>query len=197
MDRNFGLSLLVLFFLAPSANAFEQLWSPNQLGHYAIRGSDCAWIRSQQPKTCQPMTAEGRRRILALSHPSRYPRTRYQLPPRSTVPFSVETDCTRFVHAIYTQSGYPVPSIPTGGYSCLSTFRVIPEAQAQAGDVVLYPGHVGILEKNGRVVSATLGGRGRPATLPSHHPNFVSSIQSIERNQLARGPSQILRWQCQ
>ena len=196
----FRILLLVLLAALIQDRSFaqsvsESIWAP-QFQAQALQESHCARLFSEKPKPCKPMTAGSRRRILALASPERFPKTRYRLPPRLDVPFSQETDCTRFVRGIYAQAGYPVPQIPTDGFICLSTLKEVPDAQALAGDLVIYPGHVGILEKSGRVVSATLGGRGRPATLPPEHPSFVSSIQSVPRHLLARGPSKILRWVC-
>jgi len=54
-----------------------------------------------------------------------------------------ESDCSHLVHAIYERAGFPYPYVRSSNlYLGISEFRWVP--RPQSGDLVAWPGHVGI-----------------------------------------------------
>ncbi len=63
------------------------------------------------------------------------------------------TDCSGFVGGVYKHFGHPLPRSTDAMWSARSQyFDVIDASQAQAGDLVLYDGHVAMLTGNGAQV---------------------------------------------
>lgn len=60
-------------------------------------------------------------------------------------------DCSGFTSWVYAQHGISLPH-SSGAQAAMGT--VVPESEAQVGDLVHWPGHVGIYAGNGKVVDA-------------------------------------------
>lgn len=60
-------------------------------------------------------------------------------------------DCSGFIMSVYANFGYSVPRVSTDYYH---VGKVISEAELLPGDIVVYPGHVGIYYGNGMMVHA-------------------------------------------
>lgn len=62
-------------------------------------------------------------------------------------------DCSGFVMKIYEHFGYEIPRTTGAQWAwAIDNGKVIPEDQAQAGDLVLYDGHVAMLTGNGNEI---------------------------------------------
>ena len=67
------------------------------------------------------------------------------------------TDCSGFVRGVYAKFGV---SLPRTSYSMRSVGRAVSYSEIQPGDIVCYPGHVGIYAGNGQIVNAIGDGEG-------------------------------------
>ena len=136
-----------------------------------------------------------RRAILEHSDPKNFPKSRYQLPPPIGARAEEATDCSHFVHEIYDRVGLSYEYQSTQTLGCLTLFQKTEEAP-QAGDLILYRGHVGIYDGDDHVISATRGGRPpkERSTLDPSHPDFVSAITRYPVDTF--GKWQALRWRC-
>lgn len=155
---------------------------------------DCQKVKKMAVNHCQPMTDAKRNEILDFADPKNFPKTRYVSPPDRTKSITEETDCSTFIYEIYKKAGYDYPFSTTSAIGCLNMFKEVPAKDQKPGDLILFPYHVGILDENGKVVSATTGGGN--SKLPIDNENFKPSITRYSVNGLNMGPGKILQWTC-
>lgn len=136
------------------------------------------WTKSSS-QTCE-MSEEARDQILRIADPENYPNTRYRKRPRS---FPKETDCSHFVHQVYSMAGFPYQYQSSRHFSRAEEFEPIPVREAKPGDLVLFRNHIGILSKNYQIISATRQRR---------------SIQELEVHAFPRlkKSAQVFRYRC-
>ncbi|MGZ3711694.1 MAG: NlpC/P60 family protein, partial [Bdellovibrionota bacterium] len=113
-------------------------------------------FRSDDSGTCSALESSDRLFILQVADPVNYPSTRYRKGPNLRLSTKVETDCSHFVHEVYKQAGLPYAFRPTEGLVGAPEFEKVPDSEARAGDLLVMHGHVGILDEEGRLISATL-----------------------------------------
>src|SRR5262245_36357304 len=87
-------------------------------------------------RSCQPLTAEDRPRRLEAANPVNFPATRYRRGPSSRRGVEKETDCSHFVHEIYSRAGLPYSFRPTNELAKAKEFDILPEREAKAGDLM-------------------------------------------------------------
>lgn len=151
-------------------------------------------LRSSAPtprlggQNCLPLSDADRSRILEIASPSNFPATRYRRGPSSQKGIEKETDCSHFVHEVYKRAGLPFPFRPTAGLSEVREFDILPENEALPGDLMLFRGHVGIVDEQGKIISA----------LRTRNRRRKTSIASIDRRNFRsfRGKRYILRYRC-
>lgn len=159
-----GLALLVLFIAGCAA-------APLEYRRVGNRGQ------------CPVFSGADRARVLKHAHPANYPRSRYRKGAKSP---EVATDCSHFVHEVYRRAGLPYRYRDTAGLAHAPEFDLLPEHEARPGDLMLFRGHVGIVDHGGRIISATLFDR-RPG-----------SIRRLSRDSFPalRGQRYVLRYRC-
>jgi hypothetical protein len=168
---------------------------------------ECSKLKTQKSSHCQELTSEDRQKILTLADPKNFTKTRYQMHPRKGKSIEEETDCSHFANEIYRRAGFDFPYASTGNLTCVNTFQEIPNDQAQPGDLLLYKGHVGIMDKDGGLISATVGSdrfsgiRIERAKLSIDDKDFKSSISRIPKSKNAFshsgfGTPKVIRWGC-
>lgn len=137
---------------------------------------------------CEPLSGLHRQRILEVADPTNFPRTRYRRGPSSARGIEKETDCSRFVHEVYRRAGLPFPFHPTASMSDVREFDILPEKEALPGDLMLFRGHVGIVDEQGKIISA----------LRTRNRRRRTSIASIDRKNFRsfRGARYVLRYRC-
>ena len=137
---------------------------------------------------CNPLSAGDRERILAEASPENFPATRYRRGPSSAKAIEKETDCSQFVHQIYKRAGLPYSFAPTAHLANAREFDLLPEKEARPGDLMLFRGHVGIVDEDGKIISA----------LRTRHRKRKSSIAAIDRKHFRsfRGKRYVLRYRC-
>lgn len=137
---------------------------------------------------CQPLSQEDRQRILDEASPDNFPATRYRRGPSSAKGIEREADCSTFVHEVYRRAGLPYRFAPTAGMGNLREFDLLPEKEAQPGDMMLFRGHVGIVDEDGKIISA----------LRTRYRKRKSSIAAIDRKHFKsfRGKRYVLRYRC-
>jgi cell wall-associated NlpC family hydrolase len=136
---------------------------------------------------CPPITKADRQEILRLAQPNNFPKSRYKLRWNDRKPIEQETDCSKFVHEIYRRAGLPFPRATTKELGNLNQFVVVSPGRAKPGDLVVFPKHVGILNYDGKVISATQGGpRRRLATINNRDQRFRSSIVKSEKEDFSK-----------
>ncbi len=138
-------------------------------------------------QSCRPLTSADRARLLVAADPGNFPRTRYRQGPRA--PVERETDCSHFVHEIYRRAGLPYDFRSSRNLHTAPEFEVLPEEEARPGDVMVFRGHVGIVDENGQIISAT---RTRKRSL-------ASSITRQDRKNFHKprgGERYVLRYRC-
>ena len=137
---------------------------------------------------CKPLSLEDRKRVLAIAHPENFPLTRYRKGPRSERGLENETDCSHFVHEVYQRAGLPYNFRTTSELGKAEEFERLPEEAARPGDLMLFRGHVGIVDENGKIISA----------LRTRKRKRKSSIASIDRRffRTFRGQRYVLRYRC-
>lgn len=134
---------------------------------------------------CTPLSRQDRERLLEVADPENFPRTRYRQGPRYSV--EKETDCSRFVYEIYKRAGFKFDFRTSRELKNAPEFELLPESEARPGDLMLFRGHVGIVDSDGQIISATKT-RGRAK----------SSITRLNRSAFRpiRGALPVLRY-CQ
>jgi hypothetical protein len=142
----------------------------------------------RQGRTCRPLTNEERDRVLALADPSNFPSTRYRKGPNWSRGIEKETDCSHFVYEIYKRAGLPFGFKPTAELGNAREFDILPEDEAQPGDLMLFRGHVGIVDEKGKIISA----------LKTRRRKRKSSIAAIDRRYFKsiHGQRYVLRYRC-
>jgi cell wall-associated NlpC family hydrolase len=131
------------------------------------------------------MSKSDRLRLLELADPANFPRTRYREGPRYGI--EKETDCSHFVHEIYRRAGLRFGFQTTKNLKRAPEFELLPESAAKPGDLMLFRGHVGIVDEDGKIISATRNRRHRK-----------SSITRMSRSAFRpyRGARPVLRYRC-
>lgn len=135
--------------------------------------------------SCRPLGAKEREALLAQADPGMFPGARYR---KGGANIEKATDCSRFVHEIYRRAGLPYAFRSTHDLREAPEFDLVPEEEAQAGDLMLFRGHVGIVNHDGQIISAT---RVRSQRQPS-------SITTMDRSNFRsfRGRRPVLRYRC-
>jgi cell wall-associated NlpC family hydrolase len=154
----------------------------------------CTKIKSWRSKKCREFTTNDREKIIQISDPKNFPHTRYASPPDITKPIEVETDCSHFINEIYRRVGIDFPYVPTSLMRCLKYFKEVSNEEAKPGDLILYPKHVGILNKNGKIINSRVGGRQRLSTRHYGEEGFVPSIAELELSSF--GKPTFYKWSC-
>ena len=160
------------------------------------RDSLCKSLQNWKPKNCHELTTKDRETILKNADPENFTRTQYRSPPGSGVKTEEQTDCSNFVNEIFKRSGIEYPYADTSTFQCIQSFHETPTDQALPGDLVLYRGHIGILDTSGKVISATSGGPKKRSMRSPNDPDFIPSITRLNKNQAGEGKSKILQWRC-
>ena len=169
--------------------------SSKAIKHKGLKEKDpCKQIKAWKSKKCRELTTEDRDKIIKISDPENFPKTRYASPPDTTKPIEVETDCSHFTNEIYRRAGIDFPYVPTSLMRCLEYFKEVSMDEAKPGDLILYPIHVGILNKNRKIISPGRGGKKRFSTLAPADKNFIPSIQELNIN--AFGVPRFYKWRC-
>lgn len=137
---------------------------------------------------CHALAEEDRERILAIADPDNFPATRYRRGPNSARGIEKETDCSHFVHEVYKRAGLPYGFAPTAHLANSREFDLLPEKEARPGDLMLFRGHVGIIDEKGKIISA----------LRTRHRKRKTSIAAIDRKHFKsfRGKRYVLRYRC-
>lgn len=156
----------------------------------------CERVSTWTPSSCRELSNLDRQKILNLADPKNFLHTRYQSPPHANSRIEDETDCSNFVNEIYRRAGFEFPYADTSLISCLKVFREIPANQLNPGDLVLYSGHIGVVNDTGDVMSATWGGKQRLSMLPSSDARFIPAIKILPKDQAHPGSWKALRWGC-
>lgn len=151
--------------------------------HYTQRETPAV---DRSGRTCRPLSAEERERILALADPENFPATRYRKGPNGSL--EKETDCSHFVYEIYKRAGLPFSFKPTAELGNAREFDILPEDEAKPGDLMLFRGHVGIVDESGKIISA----------LRTRRRRRKSSIAAIDRRYFKsiHGQRYVLRYRC-
>jgi hypothetical protein len=138
---------------------------------------------------CKPLSMRDRLDLLTLASPANFPATRYR---RGALGSNLDkaTDCSHFVHEIYRRAGLTYGFRDTSQLKSAPEFDLLPEEEAMPGDMMLFRGHVGLVDHDGRIISATYThGRKRKGR---------SSITRLRRTAFKplRGRLSVLRYRC-
>jgi hypothetical protein len=157
---------------------------PSRDGRKGLFQYDTPAPALEESGSCTPLTAVDRARLLALANPSRFPHTRYHR--GSGRPLEKETDCSHFVHGIYRRAGLSFSFRSSRNLPDAPEFELLPKRAALPGDLMLFRGHVGIVDSNGYIISAT---RSR------HHRSSITRLppDAFRPSRLARP---VLRYRC-
>jgi hypothetical protein len=157
----------------------------------------CDRNRDYRPKYCHEMTDQDRKKILSISDPKLFGHTRYHQKPGGSDSIEEESDCSSFVNEIYRRAGFDFPYSPTSDFRCFSVFSLSPVKEFKPGDLILYPGHIGIMTSDGQVISATMGGKLGLSKLPKDDPRFRPAIKKLTPEQSSNSPPLgVLKWNC-
>lgn len=141
--------------------------------------------RNDSATYCEPFDSNARQDLLSLADPSNFPRTRYRL--GSWRAIEKETDCSRFVHEIYKRAGFPFHFRSSRELKYAAEFETVDADDALPGDLMVFRGHVGIVDQDRRIISATRNrGRNRSSITKMDPSNFKSP----------RGGIYALRYRC-
>jgi hypothetical protein len=138
---------------------------------------------------CKPLSMRDRMDLLSLASPGNFPATRYRRGAQGTS-LDKATDCSHFVHEIYRRAGLGYGFRDTSQLKSAPEFALLPEEEAMPGDMMLFRGHVGLVDHDGRIISATYThGRKRKGR---------SSITRLRRTAFKplRGRLSVLRYRC-
>lgn len=113
-------------------------------------------LRRESNSSCRPLTLADRLKLVSLASPKRYTGAKYRMGPRTPQSIEKETDCSRFVHEIYRRAGLPYSYRPTASLGDAPEFDVLEESEAKPGDIMLFRGHAGLVDREGKIISATL-----------------------------------------
>lgn len=135
--------------------------------------------------SCREPNSQERKLLLALANPHNYPHLKYKLGARNP---SSSMDCSSFVHHVYQKAGLPYNFRPTQTLKNAPEFDVLPEEMGKPGDLILFRGHVGIINEDNLVISST--------RIRSKYQN--SSITVMDRGNFPgiRGRRYVLRYNC-
>ena len=146
---------ILLLLLALSACAHKK---PRNVASAPISSTPALLPRAPvlvEPMAPNCLSDSDRNYLLALADPENFPKSKYRIGPRYGSKIEKETDCSHFVHEIYKRAGFPYEYRSSYQLRSAPEFEKIPESEAKAGDLVLFPHHVGILDEEGAVISAT------------------------------------------
>lgn len=143
--------------------------------------------RSFDP-SCTPLSGGDRDVLLEVAEPANFPSTRYRKGPNPRLGIEIETDCSHFVHAVYSRAGLPYRFRSSAEMLDAPEFETIDWDDAQPGDVVVMRGHMGMLDETGKLISATRTHRRR---VPSSITRY--DLSSFKR---VRGKRHVLRYRC-
>lgn len=149
------------------------------------------WSQNKIDKSCQPMNNQLREKIIETANSENFKKLKYESPPKS----ELATDCSHLVQSIYSAAGLRYPYQPSEATECVFSFREISKDDLKKGDLVVFKKHIGIYAGDGKVISATVGGRRRLATLDPDSVDFVPSIQTLKMAAFGT-PIQFLSWEC-
>lgn len=136
--------------------------------------------------SCQPLTRAQREELLSLANPDHFLGVRYRKGGRD---LATATDCSHFVHQIYARAGLPYGFRPTRELRNAPEFELLPESEALPGDLMLFRGHVGIVDQDGWIISATrIRSRSQPSTITRQPREVFPGF---------RGRRYVLRYRCQ
>lgn len=138
--------------------------------------------------SCQLLSNWDRRAIMQVANPRRFPSTRYRKGPNPRVSPRVETDCSHFVHYVYRAAGLPYRFRSTEEMLDAPEFEQIDPDEAKPGDLLVMRGHMGLLDENGKLISATLTHRRRTPTSITRY--------SVDNFRKIRGKRYVLRYRC-
>lgn len=135
---------------------------------------------------CRPLSMKDRLDLLKIADPENFPSTRYRRAPKRAV--EKETDCSHFVHEIYRRAGLRYNFKASDELKYAPEFELLPEEEAMPGDLMLFRGHVGLVDHDGRIISATY----------THKRKRKSSITRLRRTAFKplRGRISVLRYRC-
>lgn len=181
MGRIWIVALLVLTSCATSGSGRRGLFDSGTPSPLAKWQDDSA----EEGGQCRAMSKNDRLRLLELADPENFPRTRYRAGSRHGI--EKETDCSHFVHEIYRRAGFKFGFQTTKNLKNAPEFELLPERAAKPGDLMLFRGHVGIVDEDGSIISATRNRRHRK-----------SSITRMDRSVFRRyrGAHSVLRYRC-
>jgi len=188
------MKFAVYFFILFSARVFsnEQLLIDftedllSDLKFDSVARLECPDLKNWSPINCMEFSEEIRETLLEVATPDNFPNTKYRKAYSLEKSVEEETDCSRFVFHVFKRVGLYYPMATTKNFSCLSVFKEIGSEEAQAGDIVLMRGHIGILGREGKLISATSGKRSRWRG---------SSIRELSLKSF-RGKKRYFTWSC-
>ncbi len=144
--------------------------------------------RAKESASCRPLSIKDRLKILAHANPKNFVGARYKLGPRNPANVEKATDCSHFVHQIYQRAGLPFGYRPTRSMADIPEFDVLPEEDARPGDLMLFRGHVGIVDRGGKIISAT--------KIRSRRQKSTITKMDRENFKDFRGERFVLRYRC-
>jgi cell wall-associated NlpC family hydrolase len=117
-----------------------------------------------------------RLQILQVANPSNFPSTKYRR--GSGRALEQETDCSHFVHEIYRRAGFSYAFRSTDDLQEAPEFELLPEEEAMPGDLMLFRGHVGLVDNDGRIISSTYRRGRRPSSITRFQRTVFKPLRS-------------------